>query len=82
MSATELPFYELQLQPKDGGSLEQSLTDYLAEEHLDGDNKYFCSHCQKKQNAVRKNELVSYSLFSLSTRTILQIPCQLLEVSR
>ena len=58
MSATELPFYELQLQPKDGGSLQQSLNDYLAEEHLDGDNKYFCSHCQNKQNAVRKNELV------------------------
>ena len=59
MSATELPFYELQLQPKDGGSLQQSLNEYLAEEHLDGDNKYFCSRCKSKQNAVRKNELVS-----------------------
>lgn len=66
MSATELPFYELQLQPKDGGCLESSLKEYLAEEHLDGDNKYFCSRCKSKQNAVRKNELVSCTLLSLS----------------
>jgi ubiquitin carboxyl-terminal hydrolase 48 len=62
MSAKELPFYELQMQPKDGGSLEQSLQEYLAEERLDGDNKYLCSHCNKKQVAVRKNELVSCEL--------------------
>ena len=39
MSATKLPFYELQLQPKDGCGLEDSLKDYLAEERLDGENK-------------------------------------------
>ena len=71
MSATELPFYELQLQPKDGGSLESSLKEYLAEEQLDGDNKYFCSRCKSKQDAVRKNELVTCTLLCLSLDSLI-----------
>ena len=39
MSQQKQPFYELQLQPTEGGSLQRSLEEFLAEERLEGANQ-------------------------------------------
>lgn len=46
-------FYELDLNIKGHKTLNDSLLEFLKEEHLTGDDQYSCSHCNSKQDAVR-----------------------------
>lgn len=54
--ASETPsrFYELDLNIKGHIKLKECLKEFLKEEILEGDNKYFCSSCCAKQNAMRR----------------------------
>ncbi|XP_055987291.1 ubiquitin carboxyl-terminal hydrolase 48-like isoform X1 [Sorex fumeus] len=52
-------FYELQLNIEGHKLLTDSISDFLKEEKLEGDNRYFCENCQSKQNATRKIRLLS-----------------------
>ena len=54
ISLNSSKFYELQLNVKGHARLKGCLKEFLQEEILEGDNKYFCSSCQKKQDATRK----------------------------
>jgi len=47
-------FYELDLNIKGHKTLNESLQEFLKEEHLTGDDQYYCNHCNSKQDAVRK----------------------------
>ncbi|VVC42411.1 Ubiquitin specific protease, conserved site,Ubiquitin specific protease domain,Ubiquitin-related [Cinara cedri] len=47
-------FYELDLNIKGHKTLNDSLQEFLKEEHLTGDDQYYCDHCGSKQDAVRK----------------------------
>lgn len=47
-------FYELDLNIKGNKTLNDSLQEFLKEEHLTGDDQYYCDHCDSKQDAVRK----------------------------
>jgi ubiquitin C-terminal hydrolase len=40
-------------------TLNDSLQEFLKEEHLTGDDKYYCDHCDSKQDAVRKICLIT-----------------------
>ncbi|XP_071502708.1 ubiquitin carboxyl-terminal hydrolase 48-like [Diadema antillarum] len=46
-------FYELDLNIKGHKHLEDSLTEFLKEEKLEGANQYLCERCNCKQNATR-----------------------------
>uniref|UniRef100_A0A0D3BG09 ubiquitinyl hydrolase 1 n=1 Tax=Brassica oleracea var. oleracea TaxID=109376 RepID=A0A0D3BG09_BRAOL len=46
-------FYALELNVKGLKSLDDSLSDYLCLEHLDGDNQYFCGSCHARVDATR-----------------------------
>lgn len=50
-------FYELDLNIQGHSSLNQCIKEYLKEEKLDGDNQYYCTQCNSKQNAARYIEL-------------------------
>ncbi|XP_074286808.1 ubiquitin carboxyl-terminal hydrolase 26 isoform X2 [Silene latifolia] len=50
-------FYELELNVKGLKSLDESLSDYLCEEKLEGDNQYFCESCGKRVDATRSIKL-------------------------
>ena len=50
-------FYELDLNIKGHLKLSQCLKEFLKEELLEKDNQYFCSTCQRKQNASRSIRL-------------------------
>ncbi|KAG6606621.1 Ubiquitin-specific protease [Phytophthora cinnamomi] len=50
-------YYEISLNIKGHKSVEDCIGSYLAAEVLDGDNKYFCEHCDAKQCAERFLEL-------------------------
>ncbi|XP_025414514.1 ubiquitin carboxyl-terminal hydrolase 48-like isoform X2 [Sipha flava] len=52
-------FYELDLNIKGHKTLNDSLQEFLKEEHLTGDDKYYCDHCDSKQDAVRKICLIT-----------------------
>ncbi|XP_052547662.1 ubiquitin carboxyl-terminal hydrolase 48 isoform X3 [Tympanuchus pallidicinctus] len=52
-------FYELELNIQGHKQLTDCLTEFLKEEKLEGDNRYFCETCQSKQNARRKIRLLS-----------------------
>lgn len=52
-------FYELDLNIQGHKTLAESLKGFLEVEHLNGDNKYMCSHCNSKQDATRAIELRS-----------------------
>lgn len=52
-SKTPSKFYELDLNIRGTKTLHESLKDFLHEEKLEGDNKYMCSQCKTKQNAIR-----------------------------
>lgn len=47
-------FSELDIPIKGHKSLEESLGALLAPEILDGDNQYFCAHCNAKRDAMRQ----------------------------
>jgi ubiquitin carboxyl-terminal hydrolase 48 len=51
-------FHELDLSIEGHSSVTGALEGYMAEERLFGDNCYECSHCQKKQEAIRRTEIV------------------------
>uniref|UniRef100_A0A4W5QYJ2 Ubiquitin carboxyl-terminal hydrolase 48 n=1 Tax=Hucho hucho TaxID=62062 RepID=A0A4W5QYJ2_9TELE len=59
--ASPLPsrFYELELNIQGHKNLTECVTEFLKEEKLDGDNRYFCESCQSKQNAARRIKLHS-----------------------
>ncbi|WZZ00357.1 hypothetical protein YC2023_072685 [Brassica napus] len=46
-------FYALELNVKGLKSLDDSLSDYLSLEHLNGDNQYFCASCDARVDATR-----------------------------
>ncbi|CAH3038895.1 unnamed protein product, partial [Porites lobata] len=50
-------FYELDLNIQGHSSLNQCIKEFLKEEKLDGDNQYYCTQCNGKQNAARYIEL-------------------------
>ncbi|KAL9971020.1 hypothetical protein ACROYT_G023497 [Oculina patagonica] len=52
-------FYELDLNIQGHTSLNQCIKEFLKEEKLDGDNQYYCTQCNSKQNAARYIELHS-----------------------
>ncbi|PFX23853.1 Ubiquitin carboxyl-terminal hydrolase 48 [Stylophora pistillata] len=52
-------FYELDLNIQGHSSLNQCIKEFLKEEKLDGDNQYYCTQCNSKQNAARYIELDS-----------------------
>ncbi|XP_007518887.1 ubiquitin carboxyl-terminal hydrolase 48-like [Erinaceus europaeus] len=52
-------FYELELNIQGHTQLTDSISEFLKEEKLEGDNQYFCENCQSKQNATRKIRLLS-----------------------
>uniref|UniRef100_A0A8C7M1Z8 Ubiquitin carboxyl-terminal hydrolase 48 n=1 Tax=Oncorhynchus kisutch TaxID=8019 RepID=A0A8C7M1Z8_ONCKI len=59
--ASPLPsrYYELELNIQGHKNLTECVTEFLKEEKLDGDNRYFCESCQSKQNATRRIKLHS-----------------------
>ncbi|KAJ8360631.1 hypothetical protein SKAU_G00171560 [Synaphobranchus kaupii] len=59
--ASPLPsrFYELELNIQGHKQLTDCVTEFLKEEKLEGDNRYFCESCQSKQNATRRITLQS-----------------------
>ncbi|KAL0277920.1 UNVERIFIED_CONTAM: hypothetical protein PYX00_005034 [Menopon gallinae] len=56
-SERESYFYELELKVKNCNSILDSLQEFLNEEPLTGDNKYFCSNCNDKHNAFTRIRL-------------------------
>ncbi|KAE8974485.1 hypothetical protein PF011_g24844 [Phytophthora fragariae] len=50
-------YYEISLNIKGHKSVEDCIGSYLSAEVLDGENKYFCEHCDAKQCAERLLEL-------------------------
>ncbi|XP_021570515.1 ubiquitin carboxyl-terminal hydrolase 48 isoform X7 [Carlito syrichta] len=52
-------FYELELNIQGHKQLTDCISEFLKEEKLEGDNRYFCENCQSKQNATRKIRLLS-----------------------
>uniref|UniRef100_A0A667YJA4 Ubiquitin carboxyl-terminal hydrolase 48 n=1 Tax=Myripristis murdjan TaxID=586833 RepID=A0A667YJA4_9TELE len=52
-------FYELELNIQGHKNLTECVTEFLKEEKLDGDNRYFCESCQSKQSATRRIRLHS-----------------------
>ncbi|KAK2821211.1 hypothetical protein Q7C36_020554 [Tachysurus vachellii] len=58
-SALPSRFYELELNIQGHKNLMECVTEFLKEEKLDGDNRYFCESCQSKQCATRRIKLHS-----------------------
>ncbi|TRY94892.1 hypothetical protein DNTS_032992 [Danionella cerebrum] len=52
-------FYELELNIQGHKNLTECVTEFLKEERLEGDNRYYCESCQSKQNATRRIKLHS-----------------------
>ncbi|KTG32657.1 hypothetical protein cypCar_00018321 [Cyprinus carpio] len=52
-------FYELELNIQGHKNLTECVTEFLKEEKLEGDNRYYCESCQSKQNATRRIKLQS-----------------------
>ncbi|XP_041639436.1 ubiquitin carboxyl-terminal hydrolase 48 isoform X2 [Cheilinus undulatus] len=50
-------FYELELNIQGHKNLNECVTEFLKEEKLDGENRYFCESCQSKQSATRRIRL-------------------------
>jgi ubiquitin carboxyl-terminal hydrolase 48 len=51
-SSTCYPFYELELNVRP--TLQQALDEYIAVEHLNGNNQYECIHCHGHRDATRQ----------------------------
>ncbi|KAJ0023448.1 hypothetical protein NQD34_003347 [Periophthalmus magnuspinnatus] len=58
-SARPSRFYELELNIQGHKNLTDCIIEFLKEEKLDGDNRYFCESCQSKQSATRRIRLHS-----------------------
>ncbi|XP_011473515.1 ubiquitin carboxyl-terminal hydrolase 48 isoform X1 [Oryzias latipes] len=58
-SALPSRFYELELNILGHKNLTECITEFLKEEKLDGENRYFCESCQSKQSATRRIKLHS-----------------------
>ncbi|XP_027135392.1 ubiquitin carboxyl-terminal hydrolase 48 [Larimichthys crocea] len=58
-SALPSRFYELELNIQGHKNLTECVTEFLKEEKLDGENRYFCESCQSKQSATRRIRLHS-----------------------
>ncbi|XP_013885848.1 ubiquitin carboxyl-terminal hydrolase 48 isoform X1 [Austrofundulus limnaeus] len=58
-SARPSRFYELELNIQGHKNLTECITEFLKEENLDGDNRYYCESCKSKQNATRRIRLHS-----------------------
>ncbi|XP_031696760.1 ubiquitin carboxyl-terminal hydrolase 48-like [Anarrhichthys ocellatus] len=58
-SALPSRFYELELNIQGNKNLTECVTEFLKEEKLDGENRYFCESCQTKQSATRRIRLHS-----------------------
>uniref|UniRef100_A0A3P9K7M4 Ubiquitin carboxyl-terminal hydrolase 48 n=1 Tax=Oryzias latipes TaxID=8090 RepID=A0A3P9K7M4_ORYLA len=58
-SALPSRFYELELNIQGHKNLTECITEFLKEEKLDGENRYFCESCQSKQSATRRIKLHS-----------------------
>uniref|UniRef100_A0A8B9J652 Ubiquitin carboxyl-terminal hydrolase 48 n=1 Tax=Astyanax mexicanus TaxID=7994 RepID=A0A8B9J652_ASTMX len=58
-SALPSRFYELELNIQGHKNLTECITEFLKEEKLDGDNRYYCESCQSKQSATRRIKLHS-----------------------
>uniref|UniRef100_A0A3B4TXF5 Ubiquitin carboxyl-terminal hydrolase 48 n=1 Tax=Seriola dumerili TaxID=41447 RepID=A0A3B4TXF5_SERDU len=58
-SALPSRFYELELNIQGHKNLTECVTEFLKEEKLDGENRYFCESCQSKQSATRRIKLHS-----------------------
>uniref|UniRef100_A0A8P4KAJ1 Ubiquitin carboxyl-terminal hydrolase 48 n=1 Tax=Dicentrarchus labrax TaxID=13489 RepID=A0A8P4KAJ1_DICLA len=58
-SALPSRFYELELNIQGHKNLTECVTEFLKEEKLDGENRYFCESCQTKQSATRRIRLHS-----------------------
>ncbi|XP_075869327.1 ubiquitin carboxyl-terminal hydrolase 48 isoform X1 [Nelusetta ayraudi] len=58
-SALPSRFYELELNIQGHKNLSECVTEFLKEEKLDGENRYFCESCQGKQSATRRIKLNS-----------------------
>ncbi|XP_075996333.1 ubiquitin carboxyl-terminal hydrolase 48 isoform X2 [Genypterus blacodes] len=58
-SALPSKFLELELNIQGHKNLTECVTEFLKEEKLDGDNRYFCESCQSKQSATRRIRLHS-----------------------
>lgn len=58
-TASPSPFYELDLSlgNKSDVKLEESLSEFLQEEKLEGSDQYYCDSCGSKQNATRRIRL-------------------------
>lgn len=52
-------YYELELNIQGHKNLTECVTEFLKEEKLEGDNRYYCESCQSKQNATRRIKLHS-----------------------
>ncbi|ORY05993.1 cysteine proteinase [Basidiobolus meristosporus CBS 931.73] len=50
-------FHELELNIKDNSSLEQCVERFLKPETMKGEDQYFCSECDSKQNATRTTRI-------------------------
>ncbi|KAJ5071230.1 ubiquitin carboxyl-terminal hydrolase [Anaeramoeba ignava] len=47
-------YHVIDVDVKTHNSLEESLMYFISDTQLDGDNKYFCTKCQKKTSAIKK----------------------------
>ncbi|XP_076800557.1 ubiquitin carboxyl-terminal hydrolase 48-like [Clavelina lepadiformis] len=54
VNKTPSRFYELDLNIQGHKDLKSCILEFLQQEHLKGENQYFCDNCQSKQNAVRQ----------------------------
>jgi hypothetical protein len=59
VSSRKETFCELDLAVEGHKSICDSLAHYFQEEVLDGDNKYECSNCNARQDAIRRTEIVA-----------------------
>ncbi|KAL2643343.1 hypothetical protein R1flu_010930 [Riccia fluitans] len=58
-SKDAVDFYELELNVKGFSSLDESLSDYLSEESLQGENQYMCESCTTRVDATHSTKLRS-----------------------
>nr|CAB3267558.1 ubiquitin carboxyl-terminal hydrolase 38-like [Phallusia mammillata] len=58
--------YDVTSPPK-SHNLVDMITNYLSEETMEGDNQYFCSHCNRLQNAIKRTEIIELPTYLVIT---------------